>query len=117
MSCHEDVYKKRSEGTPHFQTTQKDGHGCESCHGPGAEHVAGGGDKSKIVCFADLSRSEASQRCLECHGQICAQRHTHNFIWHAGWSYYQYGEKAFVGPTSPRYFHANNATISLKYAV
>jgi hypothetical protein len=40
----------------------------------------------------------------------------HNFIWHAGWNYYQYGETAFVGPTSPRYFHANNATISLKYA-
>ena len=34
----------------------------------------------------------------------------------AGWNYYQYGEKSFVGPTDPRYFHANNATISLRWA-
>lgn len=74
MACHEDVYKKQFEGAPHFQTIKKDGHGCESCHGPGAEHVAGGGDKTKIVRFADLSRSEASKRCLECHGQAHAQR-------------------------------------------
>ena len=39
-----------------------------------------------------------------------------NFTWHAGWNYYQYGEGSFVGPTLPRYFHANMATFSLKYA-
>ncbi len=39
-----------------------------------------------------------------------------NFSWHAGWNYYQYGESSFVGPTAPRYFHANVATFSLKYA-
>ncbi|MBZ5667822.1 MAG: hypothetical protein LAO30_24925 [Acidobacteriia bacterium] len=39
-----------------------------------------------------------------------------NFGWHAGWNYYQYGEKDFVGPTLPRYFHANDVTLSLKYA-
>ena len=32
------------------------------------------------------------------------------------WNYYQYGEGSFVGPTSPRYFHANNATFSLRWA-
>ena len=75
MACHEDVYKKRFEGTPHYQTTKKGGGGCESCHGPGGEHVAGGGDKSKIVRFAELSRTAASRRCLECHGNGQAQRH------------------------------------------
>jgi len=75
LTCHEDVYKKQFEGTPHFQTTKKNGHGCESCHGPGAEHVAGGGDKTKIVRFPELSRQEASERCLECHGEDVAQRH------------------------------------------
>ncbi len=40
----------------------------------------------------------------------------HNFAWHGGWNYYQYGEKDFVGPTEPRYFHANDVTVSLKYA-
>jgi hypothetical protein len=40
----------------------------------------------------------------------------HNLTAKAGWNYYQYGEKSFVGPTAPRYFHANNATFSLKWA-
>ena len=40
----------------------------------------------------------------------------HHLSWNAGWNYYQYGEKSFVGPTDPRYFHANNATFSLRWA-
>lgn len=74
LVCHEDVYKKQFESTPHFQTTKKGGHGCESCHGPGGEHVAGGGDKSKIIRFSELSASAASKRCLECHGNGQQQR-------------------------------------------
>jgi hypothetical protein len=34
----------------------------------------------------------------------------------AGWNYHQYGEKSFVGPTDPRYFHANNASFGLRWA-
>ena len=75
MSCHEEVYKKQFESTPHFQTTLKNGHGCESCHGPGAEHVAGGGDKTKIVRFSELSRSVVNSRCLECHGDRREHQH------------------------------------------
>ncbi|HTT19957.1 MAG TPA: hypothetical protein VMG82_13485 [Candidatus Sulfotelmatobacter sp.] len=37
----------------------------------------------------------------------------HHISWKGSWNYYQYGEKSFVGPTDPRYFHANNATFSL----
>ena len=40
----------------------------------------------------------------------------HNLTAKLGWNYYQYGEKSFVGPTDPRYFHANNETISLRWA-
>jgi hypothetical protein len=40
----------------------------------------------------------------------------HNLTAKAGWNYYQYGEQSFVGPTDPRYFHANNATVSLRWA-
>lgn len=40
----------------------------------------------------------------------------HNVTAKAGWNYYQYGEKSFVGPTSSRYFHTNNETISLLWA-
>jgi len=33
-----------------------------------------------------------------------------------GWNYYQYAEGSFVGPTAPRYFHANLTTLGLQYA-
>lgn len=69
-TCHEDIYKN-FETTPHWKTTlNKKGpewQGCEGCHGPGAEHVAAGGDKSKIFTFKDVSPKEVSKRCLECH--------------------------------------------------
>jgi hypothetical protein len=39
-----------------------------------------------------------------------------NVAFKAAWNYYQYGEGSFVGPTLPRYFHANNTTLALKYA-
>jgi hypothetical protein len=34
----------------------------------------------------------------------------------AGWNYYQYNENSFIGPTAPRYFHANLTNLSLKYS-
>jgi DmsE family decaheme c-type cytochrome len=74
-TCHEDVYKKEFASTPHFKTTLQNGHGCESCHGPGAAHVEGGGDVSKIISFKGLSRQDASARCLSCHGEGHEQKH------------------------------------------
>lgn len=75
-TCHEDTptkgFYKSFEDSRHFVTTldTKKGpqwHGCESCHGPGKEHVDGGGDKSKIFTFKDASAKEISGRCLTCH--------------------------------------------------
>jgi hypothetical protein len=40
----------------------------------------------------------------------------HNFAWNSGWNYSQYGEGSFVGPTAPRYYHANLLTESLRYS-
>ena len=40
----------------------------------------------------------------------------HKLAWNMGWNYYQYNEGSFVGPTAPRYFHANSLTESLRYA-
>jgi hypothetical protein len=40
----------------------------------------------------------------------------HRLAWNLGWNYYQYNEGSFVGPTAPRYFHANSVTESLRYA-
>ncbi len=39
-----------------------------------------------------------------------------NWFAKAGWNYYGYNEKGSAGPTQPRDFHANTATVSLKYA-
>ncbi len=69
--CHEDVYKA-TEQTPHYKMgfqpgAPGKGMNCEGCHGPGAAHVEGGGDKSKIIVFEKLSMAEANKRCLSCH--------------------------------------------------
>ncbi|MGA8230190.1 MAG: hypothetical protein WB795_01820, partial [Candidatus Acidiferrales bacterium] len=50
-TCHADVFSGW-EKTAHWKTTldTRGGpshQGCEGCHGPGAAHVAGGGDKTK----------------------------------------------------------------------
>ena len=78
-TCHEEIYSVW-EKTPHWKTTlnKKDGpakQGCEGCHGPGADHVAGGGDKTKIFVFEGKSRQETSARCLNCHGESHQQSH------------------------------------------
>jgi DmsE family decaheme c-type cytochrome len=74
-TCHQDLYKKHFELTPHFKTTLEGGHGCESCHGPASAHVEGGGDITKIIRFETLSTQAASARCLSCHGEKKQQRH------------------------------------------
>jgi DmsE family decaheme c-type cytochrome len=74
-TCHEELYDKSFERTPHFKTTLGGGHGCESCHGPGSAHVEGGGDVSKIVSFKSLPKSDVNKRCLSCHGENLKQRH------------------------------------------
>jgi DmsE family decaheme c-type cytochrome len=70
-TCHEEIYNGW-EKTPHWKTTldTKGGpshQGCEGCHGPGAAHVAGGGDKTKIFIFPEHSPKEINDRCLTCH--------------------------------------------------
>lgn len=71
MTCHEDVYKEMQK-TSHYKTLLESkgtpgSHGCEGCHGPGSEHVNGGGDVSKIVSFKTLTAKQSSERCLSCH--------------------------------------------------
>jgi predicted CXXCH cytochrome family protein len=70
-TCHEEIYNSW-EKTPHWKTTldTKGGpshQGCEGCHGPGADHVAGGGDKTKIFLFESAPAKEINARCLTCH--------------------------------------------------
>jgi DmsE family decaheme c-type cytochrome len=66
-TCHEDIYTKHFENTPHAALLKQGKHGCEDCHGPGQAHVEGGGDVTKIIRFEKLSPAQASARCLTCH--------------------------------------------------
>jgi len=70
-ACHEDMYKS-VEHTLHvrtFSNKQAQHQGCEGCHGPGAAHVANGGDPTKIFNFKTAKLADADARCLTCHGQ------------------------------------------------
>lgn len=72
-TCHEDEFNA-IQTTPHWSSTLKfkggiEAHSCETCHGPGSEHVEGGGNKSKIFVFEGASPEAISQRCLACHAK------------------------------------------------
>ncbi|MBI2915187.1 MAG: ammonia-forming cytochrome c nitrite reductase subunit c552 [Firmicutes bacterium] len=56
--CHTAGYDAKTKTWAELNIT------CETCHGPGSEHVEGGGDKSKI------QKSYGSEACGTCHGQI-----------------------------------------------
>jgi DmsE family decaheme c-type cytochrome len=83
-TCHEDTYNAW-EKTAHWKTTlnkEPSHQGCEGCHGPGADHVAGGGDKTKIYTFTGAKPEAITKRCLACHESNPEQREfmrsTHN---------------------------------------
>ena len=83
-ACHEDIYNSW-EKTPHWKTTldTKGGpshQGCEGCHGPGAAHVAGGGDITKIFIFKKHSTKEINERCLTCHASGTQHMHAINSV-------------------------------------
>lgn len=65
--CHEDV-SNAFKSNLHFKADRwvDPFQGCESCHGPGAEH-AGSMDKTKIRNPAKLKAKESTEICLGCH--------------------------------------------------
>jgi DmsE family decaheme c-type cytochrome len=84
--CHEDHFQS-IEASPHYRTNLpkirgEEVHGCESCHGAGSAHVAGGGDKTKIFTFKGVRPEAITERCMACHEANPEQRDfmrsTHN---------------------------------------
>ena len=69
-TCHAEV-SKGFDTNPHQKMALMHGNGsgvtCENCHGAGSEHVAGGGDVTKIFDPAKASTKDVDERCLSCH--------------------------------------------------
>ncbi len=77
-TCHSNVYSTFFRN-PHYKSVASGGEkpenaGCESCHGPGSEHVAAGGGKSTIpVAFSQLAPEKVLDACLRCHSQTLSR--------------------------------------------
>ena len=69
-ACHEDVVKAFAKNTHDVlekSAKYKLANPCESCHGPGKDHIDGGGDKAKIIGFKGKESKTYNQQCLACH--------------------------------------------------
>ena len=73
-TCHADVWVSFYKN-PHYQSVAAGDRppsetGCESCHGPGAKHVAAHGGKSTIGhAFSTMSPQQTMEVCLTCHAK------------------------------------------------
>ncbi len=68
-TCHEEA-SKAFASNPHTKMALMHGSNgatCENCHGAGSEHVAGGGDVTKIFNPAKASAKDVDAKCLGCH--------------------------------------------------
>jgi DmsE family decaheme c-type cytochrome len=72
LTCHEDA-GKGYKGTPHARAkdprTPAAGKSCESCHGPGQQHVDAGGGKGTIKNPGTMSAREVGELCTSCHNR------------------------------------------------
>ena len=72
MECHEDYYEsylQNRHGIAADPRTPAAKMGCESCHGPGSEHVDADGEGGIRTLRADSveAPAEVNQSCLQCH--------------------------------------------------
>jgi DmsE family decaheme c-type cytochrome len=74
-ACHPDLYNKfikSVHGKKAVPGSPVNKEGCESCHGPGAEHANKGGGRG-VAIFAFNRKTDPNDRdskCLACHGEI-----------------------------------------------
>jgi DmsE family decaheme c-type cytochrome len=76
-TCHPNVYSTFFRN-PHYKSIASGREtpantGCESCHGPGQDHVAARGGKATIVAFSQLAPEKVVDACLRCHSQTLSR--------------------------------------------
>lgn len=85
-TCHPavaaDFYRNPHHKTIALGTEPPERTGCEACHGPGSDHIAGKGDKSKISAFSQMAPKQILDNCLRCHaeslGRASIRRSSHS---------------------------------------
>jgi predicted CXXCH cytochrome family protein len=72
QGCHDDMDKTVAESAHQklLEGKEPSPPGCESCHGPGATHVDGNGDTSKILRFQGAPAEVVRARCETCHQSL-----------------------------------------------
>ena len=79
-----DFYKN-----PHYKSVASgaeapENTGCEGCHGPGSEHIAGKGDKSKIRAYSQMGVRQVLDSCLRCHAESLGRAQVRRVVALAG---------------------------------
>src|SRR3974377_303218 len=75
QSCHQELWEKHFQSTPHRALLSGGQHGCQGCHGPAQAHVDGGGDVTKIIQFETLSPAQTAAICTKCHQSSLETQH------------------------------------------
>ena len=73
--CHPDIWSGFYKN-PHAKTlthAEDAAAGCETCHGPGGNHVAAGGGKATIIAFSQLEPAKVLDQCLACHAETLSR--------------------------------------------
>lgn len=81
-ACHDDAYQSFAASAhekllANLESAQQ---GCEACHGPGADHVNGNGDASKIFRFSEAKPAAIRSHCVACHTQIREDPHSRHDV-------------------------------------
>src|ERR1041385_6330880 len=76
-TCHPTIYATFNRN-PHYKSLasgreKPENTGCESCHGPGQDHVTARGGKTTIVAFSQLAPEKVVDACLRCHSQTLSR--------------------------------------------
>src|SRR5271157_1066851 len=74
--CHQDLWEKHFQNTPHRALLSGGQHGCQGCHGPAQAHVDSGGEPNLVVRFETLTPAQSAAICTKCHQ---ASLETQNF--------------------------------------